>query len=115
MRHAISVVLLAAVPSIAAAAEPYVGKWSSEPSWCKNEDGEQIPIKLSSKKFEGLENSCDMTSVRKAGSTYDVALSCAAEGDTYKERIWLIVEGDKLLLVYRDRKGAVVHLSRCPG
>lgn len=93
----------------------FVGLWAADAAWCANTAATtaQVPIRITTERFEGYENSCAVTGIRQAGDGYDAALSCEAEGETYQERVNLRVRDDRLTLTWSDRGTEPVHLVRC--
>ncbi len=94
----------------------FVGVWSANQAWCSNAEatGDGVPIRISTTRFEGYENSCDILAVREDGGVYDADLSCTAEGETSEEIIRMLVNGDAMDLTYVSRGGGKVILQRCP-
>lgn len=94
--------------------QTFVGRWAADADWCANARGAERPIEISTTRFEGYENSCAIASIRQIADGYEVALTCAAEGQTSNERARMFVQGDGMRLTWPDRNGAVVLLTRCP-
>lgn len=92
----------------------FIGRWAARADWCANPRGAERPIEISTTRFEGYENSCDIASIRQRADGYQAALACTAEGQRSNERIHLSAQGEGLRLTWLDRDGAVVTLVRCP-
>jgi hypothetical protein len=111
---AVIVAALAATSKIARAAEPWVGTWAAERSWCRSEpDAEERPIVITSKGYEGLENRCRFTRVEKRGERWHLQARCRGEGETYRERYIYRMRGKNLVITYPDRGGAAYTFVRC--
>lgn len=89
------------------------GTWAADPVWC-NGGGEGTPIIIGNGRFEGRENSCDMTPPKENGGGWLVTLECQGEGMETSERIRLTPQDGRLVLTYIDRDGEDVRLHRCP-
>lgn len=92
----------------------FVGDWAARPDWCANVSGEQQPIRISTDRFEGYENSCVIARIDQAGEGYEVALRCQAEGLVQSERVRMVVAGEDMRLTWLTRGGLEVRLKRCP-
>ena len=92
----------------------FVGRWAGKADWCANTTGAEQPITITPFRFEGYENSCDITRITQVADGYEVALSCTAEGETAGELVRLSVQQDVLRLTWLNRNEAVVLLARCP-
>ena len=106
----------AASPETPPATPPFAGAWAADSSWCGNTaaGGDAVPIRISPTRFEGYENRCDIVQIDGGGTSWTATLSCEAEGETYAERVRMDVVGDAMNLVYLDRGGQAVALTRCP-
>lgn len=95
--------------------DSFVGTWAVNADWCANTPGatDQVPIRITTERFEGLENRCDIIGINQAGGSYDVTLSCEAEGMTSQELVNMRVAQDRLTLTYTDRGNQPVQLVRC--
>lgn len=95
----------------------FVGAWAANAAWCGNTPatGDSVPIRISETRFEGYENRCDIVQIDGGGTSWNATLSCQAEGQTSMERVRMDVTGDAMNLVYVDRGGEGVTLTRCPG
>ncbi|MFN4041108.1 MAG: hypothetical protein ACK4I0_05540 [Brevundimonas sp.] len=91
----------------------FVGRWSADVAWCAAPQGDQHPIEISTTRFEGYENSCDITRIDQRDGGYEAALSCVAEGQTSNERVRMVVEDQTMTLTYLDRGRRQVALTRC--
>ena len=97
-------------------AKSFVGRWAASAAWCANPQGDRRPIEITPLRFEGYENSCAIDRITEAASGYELALTCVAEGQTQRERVFVAASGDMLTLVYLDRgQDATTRLGRCPG
>jgi hypothetical protein len=94
--------------------QTFVGRWAANLTWCANPGGDAQPIAITTTRFEGYENSCDIRSISQVADGYEVVLACAAEGQTSSERVRLAVQGDVMRLTWLNRNDAVVRLARCP-
>lgn len=94
--------------------QTFVGRWAANLSWCSNVQGDARPIEITTTRFEGYENSCDIRSISQVTDGYEAGLACAAEGQTSTERVRMAVQGDVMRLTWLNRNEAVVRLARCP-
>ena len=94
--------------------QTFVGRWAANDAWCANPRGAERPIEISTTRFEGYENSCGILSISQVAEGYQVALACAAEGQTSSERVRMAVQGDAMRLTWLNRNSAAVSLVRCP-
>lgn len=93
---------------------PLFGSWAVTPANCGT------PIVISATRFEGAENSCDITGLADNGDgTFTAALSCTGEGQKASERIAMTPlfgpSGEGIRLNYLDRVGEPVTVFRCKG
>ncbi len=91
----------------------FVGRWAADVSWCAAPQGERRPIEISSTRFEGYENSCEIAAVEEVADGYVATLACAAEGTARSERVRFQVTQDVMRLSYLDRGGDPVTLRKC--
>lgn len=91
----------------------FVGRWTAKVEWCAAPSGEGRPIEITTSRFEGYENSCEITAIDQTINGYDATLRCEAEGQTTTERVGLVVAGQTLTLTYLDRGGDPVTLTKC--
>lgn len=94
--------------------QTFVGRWAANTGWCANPAGAERPIRITASRFEGYENSCDITNIRQLTDGYEAALTCLGEGQTSNERVRLSVQGDAMRLTWLNRNDAAVSLVRCP-
>ena len=92
----------------------FVGRWAARADWCANSQGPERPIKITTERFQGYENSCAIVSISQVADGYEAALACASEGQTSSEWVRMAVQGDALRLTWLNRNGAVISLVRCP-
>jgi hypothetical protein len=105
---------LAALCGAAHAAEPWVGTWAAEKSWCRSKEFEERPIVITRKGYEGLENRCRFTSIEKRGSKWHLRARCSSEGRSYRERYIYELRGQKLVIIFPDRGDGEETFVRCP-
>jgi hypothetical protein len=91
----------------------FVGRWAADVSWCPNTTGPERPIEITTTRFEGYENSCEIASISQVADGYEAALRCTAEGMTSSERVRMSVTGQSLRLTWLNRDNAVVALTKC--
>jgi len=93
----------------------FVGRWAADPRWCLNSLGPQRAIEITSLRFEGYENGCDVLSITQVATGYDAALSCVSESQTRQELARFEVSGQTLKLTWLDRSLTTppVTLIRC--
>ena len=91
----------------------FVGRWSANVEWCAAPRGDQRPIEITTTRFEGYENSCDITRIDQRDGGYEAALACVAEGQTSNERVRMVVDDQVMTLTYLDRNNGQVALTRC--
>lgn len=98
---------------------PLFGTWAADPGWCRGE-GDGFPITISATRFEGRENSCDITELTGNGDgTFTATLACTGEGQSTTERVSMEPifgpTGEGIRLGYLDRGGDPVLVFRCTG
>lgn len=94
-------------------AASFVGRWAANVEWCAAPQGANRPIEISSTRFEGYENSCEIATVEEVADGYVTTLACVSEGTTRSERVRFQVTGDTMRMTYMDRPGAAVELHKC--
>lgn len=94
--------------------QTFVGRWAANAAWCANAQGAERPIEITTTRFEGYENSCDIRSIRQVSDGYQASLVCTAEGQTSNEGVRMAVQGDSMRLTWLNRNNAVATLARCP-
>jgi hypothetical protein len=113
----LSIVFLLAALAHALAAEPYEGRWTEDPAWCRNTSGtDELPITITRQSIEQFASSCRVLSIRRKGSVWRIRTSCRDEGQDASEprtpvTYVLSLDGDRLTL--RDSTGEL-KLTRCP-
>lgn len=82
----------------AKAAKFFVGGWYVQnPKVCKSEPGESEGlITFTEKKMFGYEHHCDITRVTPKGARVELQMNCSGEGQTYRQRDIVEMQGDKL-------------------
>lgn len=93
----------------------FVGVWAANPAWCAAPQGDRRPITITPLRFEGYENTCDITAIQETGSGYLATLACVGEGQARTERVHMATSGDVMNLTYLDRSRTTVKLARCAG
>jgi hypothetical protein len=91
----------------------FVGRWAADVAWCAAPQGDQRPIEITTTRFEGYENACDITRIDQRDGGYEAALACVAEGTISNERVRMVVEDQTMTLTYLDRGRTQVGLTRC--
>ena len=94
-------------------AASFVGRWAADVSWCAAPQGERRPVEISSTRFEGYENSCEIAAVDEVADGYVATLACVSEGAARSERVRFQVTQDVMRLSYLDRAGEPVTLRKC--
>ena len=94
--------------------QTFVGRWAARNAWCAYPRGPERPIEISTTRFEGYENRCEIAAIRQVADGYEAELACAGEGVTSNERIRMAVQGDAMRLTWLSRDQAVISLVRCP-
>ncbi len=94
-------------------ATSFVGRWSADVSWCAAPQGERRPIEITSTRFEGYENACEIAAVDEVADGYVATLACVSEGTARSERVRFQVTQDVMRLTYLDRAGDPVTLRKC--
>lgn len=92
----------------------FVGRWAAQPTWCGNTVGPEQAIEISTTRFEGYENGCDITEIGEVQGGYIAYVTCQAEGDTNSERLRMSVADQTLTLTWIDRSDVRTELKRCP-
>lgn len=91
----------------------FVGRWAADVSWCAAPDGERRPIEISSTRFEGYENACDIAAVEEVADGYVATLACLSEGTARSERVRFQVTDSVMRMTYLDRDNEPVTLKKC--
>ncbi|MDP3657499.1 MAG: hypothetical protein Q8R45_11100 [Brevundimonas sp.] len=94
--------------------QTFVGRWAANPAWCANVQGAERPIQITTTRFEGYENSCEILSIRQVADGYQARLACMAEGQGSTEQVRMMVHGDGMRMTWLNRNSALVSLTRCP-
>jgi hypothetical protein len=100
-------------PATEQAAAPLFGNWAASPEACT------APIVISAKRFEGAENSCDITALDDNGDgSFTATMSCTSTGQTSNERVSMLPvfgpQGEGIIFSYPDRSGVEsVSVFRC--
>ena len=81
----------------------FVGRWSADPAWCSATQGQNRPIEITTTRFEGPGNGCDIAQIDQVAGGYQATLSCPAQGTPKVERVQMSVVGQTLELAYVDR------------
>ena len=108
-----------ATPAPAPDTAPLFGIWAADLSWCAG-DGEGFPITITETRFEGRENSCDITELADSGDgAFTATLACSSEGQSTTEKVAMEPifgpAGEGIRLNYLDRGGDPVTVFRCRG
>jgi hypothetical protein len=93
------------------------GTWAANLTWCTDQTNGS-PITISQSRFEGAENSCDITSLSDNGDgSYSAQLSCQGEGQTNAETLNMTPvyapSGEGIVLQYPDRGNERTTVLRC--
>lgn len=91
----------------------FVGRWAADVTWCANPQGERRPIEITSTRFTGYENACEIAAVDEVADGYVATLACVSEGRARSERVRFQVSEDVMRLTYMDREGDPVTLRKC--
>lgn len=94
-------------------AQSFVGRWAANVEWCAAPQGANRPIEISSTRFEGYENSCEIAAVEEVADGYVATLACVSEGTARSERVRFQVTGATMRMSYLDRGGEPVELNKC--
>ncbi len=94
-------------------AQSFVGRWAADVRWCAAPQGANRPIEISSTRFEGYENSCEIAAVEEVADGYVATLACVAEGTANAERVRFQVTDSTMRMTYLDRGGDPVTLRKC--
>lgn len=94
-------------------ATSFVGRWAADVRWCAAPQGANRPIEISSTRFEGYENSCQIAAVDEVADGYVATLACVSEGTARSERVRFQVSQDVMRMSYLDRGGDAVTLRKC--
>ena len=94
-------------------ATSFVGRWAADVSWCAAPQAERRAIEISSTRFEGYENSCEIAAVEEVADGYVATLACVSEGTARSERVRFQVTDDVMRLSYLDRAGDPIVLRKC--
>jgi hypothetical protein len=94
-------------------ATSFVGRWTANVEWCAAPQGANRPIEISSTRFEGYENSCEIAAIEEVADGYVATLACVSEGTARSERVRFQVTGDNMRMTYLDRTGGAVELHKC--
>ena len=103
----------------------FVGRWTSDVSWCAAPNGAQTPIEITPVRFEAPDASCHIYAIDETETGYAATLQCqprsppgsqaAASSPTRTERVQMTVSGQVLTLHYLERgvTGRVERLLKC--
>ena len=94
-------------------ATSFVGSWAADVSWCATPQGANRPIEITSTRFEGYENSCEIAAVEEVADGYVATLACLSEGTARSERVRFQVTDSIMRMTYLDREGDPVTLRKC--
>jgi hypothetical protein len=93
----------------------YVGRWTDQPSWCRNRVGtDELPLVIGARNLEGVEWACRFEQVSGSHPEWRIAARCQGEGMTNRERFVFRVEGNAMRLTYVNRGNRTHRLVRCP-
>ena len=93
----------------------FVGRWSANRDWCAQPQGDRPPIEITTTRFEGYENGCDLLVIDQVEGGYEATRRCTAEGTTATDRVRMAVNGETLTLTYLDQTDTTaVTLLKCP-
>jgi len=98
-----------------AGAPSFIGRWANDVSWCVNDGAatDRVPIQITTTRFEGYENGCDIVRISEEAASYVALLRCQSQGAVREERVRLTAAGDRLSILYLDRGGPAVDLNKC--
>ena len=108
----------AAIATASQAANPLIGIWTAEPSWCefKGEIGEHdpAPIRITETEIVGLENICRITSVKPLPTkgAWTVFERCEGDGGKYQAKEIFLLDRDGALHRFGDN-GFMIRMTRC--
>jgi hypothetical protein len=76
----------------------FVGNWYVEdPKVCRGEPGETEGLRTyTGKKMFGYEHQCDVMRVTPKGARVELQMNCSGEGETYRQRDSVEMQGHKL-------------------
>ena len=94
-------------------ATSFVGRWAADVRWCAAPQGAERPITITSTRFEGYENTCEIAAVEEVSDGYIATLACVSEGSARSERARFQVTDDIMRLTWLDRDGDPVILRKC--
>lgn len=100
-----------AMPSAGPAS--FVGAWAARPAWCANRAGPEQPIRITTTRFEGYENTCAISAIDQVNSGYEATMTCRGEGQTSRERVRMAVLANDMTLTWLSRNGAASRMVRC--
>lgn len=91
----------------------YVGTWAFDPVWCTDQT-EGFPVTIAENRFEGRENTCEMSGVALTPEgAWSARLTCQAEGEIVEEAFVMIPVGEQLALTWPDRGPEATLFTRC--
>lgn len=88
----------------------YVGLWARQKAWCSEDDRR---IRFTLRGTEAVESTCDFDRIEGGNGRWTVRQSCHVEGTTTRSRMEISVEGDRMTLVFPDKKGRSTSVMRC--
>ena len=94
-------------------APSFVGRWAADVRWCAAPQGAHRPIEITSTRFEGYENSCEIAAVDEVADGYVATLACVSEGVGRSERLRFQVTDAVMRMSYLDRTADPVTLRKC--
>lgn len=92
----------------------FVGRWAAEAGWCGHTTGPEQPIEITTTRFDGYENGCDIRRIEQTPEGYVAHMACEAEGVATTERLAMAVAGPTLTVTWLDRASVKTQFTRCP-
>ena len=91
----------------------FVGRWAADVTWCAAPAGDKRPIEITSTRFQGYENACEIAAVDEVADGYVATLACVSEGTARSERVKFSVTDDVMRMTWLDRPVDTVTLRKC--
>ncbi len=88
----------------------YLGLWARQKAWCADDDSR---IRFTLRGTEEIESACDFDRIEGGNGRWSVRQTCHVEGTRTRSRMEISVDGDRMTLVFPDRKGSRTRLVRC--
>jgi hypothetical protein len=94
----------------------YVGRWTSNKTWCSNnaDTTDEIPIVYEKDTIRGYDHTCSFKNVSLIGSEWTVSSRCVGEGEEWNYNFRMTVSGDTMIITDLDpKRRKTYNFNRC--